>query len=143
MNKLYTKTEFEEKYKNHTFVKLTNKKEIHNGFQFKTGLNIDTNEFNPYGECSKGGIYFTDINTLVLWLDYNEEPMVNIRYVDFPEDVKIYEEKDKFKADKIVLSERYLIENIKEWNNKEFIINSLKQNRNALEYVKEQTEEIC
>ncbi len=41
MAKALTGRQFNEKYKGHTFVKLTNKSEIHNGFQFQTGLNID------------------------------------------------------------------------------------------------------
>ena len=34
--------EFNKKYEHTTFVKLTNKDEIHNDFQYITGLNVDT-----------------------------------------------------------------------------------------------------
>jgi phosphoribosylformylglycinamidine (FGAM) synthase-like amidotransferase family enzyme len=43
--------EFNEKYKNINFYKLTNKSEIHNNFQFQDGINIDTIPFNPHGSC--------------------------------------------------------------------------------------------
>jgi len=37
-----TGIEFKQLYPNTLFYKLTNETENHNGFQFKTGLNIDT-----------------------------------------------------------------------------------------------------
>ncbi len=43
-------------------IKLTNEFECHNGFSFKTGLNIDFIPFNPKGECQPGGIYFCNIS---------------------------------------------------------------------------------
>jgi hypothetical protein len=52
-------------YRDKQFVKLTNKEENHNGFQFQTGLNVDTSPFNPKGECRPGGIYFYEINKML------------------------------------------------------------------------------
>ncbi len=40
------------------FFKLTTHNELHHGFQYTTGLNIDSLQFNPTGECSSGGLYF-------------------------------------------------------------------------------------
>jgi len=41
-----TGKKFNEYFKNKYLVKLTTQTENHNGFQFKTGLNIDENKFN-------------------------------------------------------------------------------------------------
>jgi hypothetical protein len=51
-------------------VKLTNQNENHNGFQFKTGLNVDNIPFNPSGECEPGGIYFCEESLMNAWLHY-------------------------------------------------------------------------
>jgi hypothetical protein len=99
--KMLTGEQFNEKYKYHKFVKLTNETENHNSFQFQTGLNIDHVKFNPVGECSQGGIYFTDINKIYIWLHYSDKHMYWIRNVTIPDDAQIYVETDKFKADKL------------------------------------------
>src|SRR5436853_7745479 len=95
--------EFNEQFKKHKFVKLTSNPEIHNGFEFKTGYNIDTIKFNPKGSCNSGGIYFTDINKMAIWLNYGNGPMMYAREVTIPEDSQIYIEEDKYKIDKLIL----------------------------------------
>ncbi len=100
-----TGDDFNDKYAGIEFYKLTNKKEIHNGFQFKTGLNIDTIPLNPNGECNPGGIYFTEFDNILLWINYNGYKMANIRKVIIPNNAKVYIEKNKFKADQIILDE--------------------------------------
>jgi hypothetical protein len=52
--------EFNKLNKGKQLIKLTNIEENHNGFQFNTGLNIDTVPFNPSGDCKPGGIYFCE-----------------------------------------------------------------------------------
>jgi hypothetical protein len=131
--------QFNEQYKNKTFVKLTRKNEIHNGFEFKTGLNIDFIEFNPTGQCKAGGLYFTDIDIMYKWLHYNDEYMEWMRFVTIPMDAQIYVEDSKFKCDKFILSEREEIafkDNIQ-------MMNAIKQSYMALRYVKDQTPELC
>jgi len=84
------------------FIKFTDQKENHNGFQFKTGLNIDTVPFTNYGECHAGGIYFTEekyMNSWKLWHVWQ-------RIVTIPDDAMVRIEKNKIKASKIILSER-------------------------------------
>jgi hypothetical protein len=99
--------EFNRVYKDKVFVKLTNKKENHNGFQFKTGLNEDTVPFNPTGKCSAGGIYFCEYEKTINWLHYNSAGfMVYYRHVHVPDDSKVYIERGKYKADKIMLTDR-------------------------------------
>ena len=102
----YTGIEFNQKYKDVKFVKLTNETENHNNYQFKTGLNIDTVKFRPEGTCKAGGIYFIRVANIVDWLSYNDKVMKYIRDVTVPDDAKVFDEGDKFKADKLVLSER-------------------------------------
>ena len=51
---------FNRKFPRRQFIKLTNYDERHNGYQFKDGLNVNTEPFNPSGSCRYGGIYFVD-----------------------------------------------------------------------------------
>src|SRR5579872_2290830 len=71
------------------FVKLTNEDENHNNFQFQDGLNIDTNEFYPYGSCNRGGIYFVQEKDVYHWLCYKNDPMRYMRKVLVPEDARV------------------------------------------------------
>ena len=57
MSNVYTGIEFKKKYGN-IFYKILNNDLTHKNFTFKEGINIDTNEFNPSGSCSEGGIYY-------------------------------------------------------------------------------------
>ncbi len=89
------------------FYRLTNEVECHHGFQYKTGLNIDTIPFNPQGECEPGGLYFfreDQLNEMSRYL-FNSSP-VWIREVTFPPDAKIWKMDGKYKADKFILGER-------------------------------------
>ncbi|MDD4081916.1 MAG: ankyrin repeat domain-containing protein [Sphaerochaetaceae bacterium] len=89
------------------FYKILNKTENHYGLKYKSGLNIDPIEFNPYGTCEPGGIYFSREDILA-FLDYGPW----IRKVTLPEDAQVYENPGKirkWKADKVILGERELI----------------------------------
>jgi len=86
------------------FYKILNKEECHHDLQYKTGLNIDSLEFYPHGDCEPGGIYFSREDILD-FLHYGPW----IRKVTLPEDAKIYENPKgprKWKADKVILGER-------------------------------------
>ena len=109
-------------------VKLTNEKENHNGFQFKTGLNEDTIPFNPTDECKKGGIYFTDINNISNWLYYNGDVMKYCRPVTLPSDCRVYVERGKIKADKIILDDRVEIKDLPHWLDEDFCLKALERN---------------
>jgi hypothetical protein len=89
------------------FVKLTTFNETHNNFTFKTGLNTDSVKFNPNGQCSPGGLYFTELSKVSQWRTYNHMTMYWMRSVTVPDDAQVYIEADnKVKADKISLGER-------------------------------------
>ena len=158
-----TGKEFNEKYLDKTFVKLTNKDENHNGYEFRSGLNEDTVAFNPEGSCRAGGIYFCDLGKLPIWLDYGDKCMYYARLVSIPDDAWVYEEEDKWKADRLVLGERQTIGELEIWKDREYCLRAVglksnildyvqtealclaavKQNGMALRYVRDQTEEIC
>ena len=123
-------------------VKLTNPTENHNGFQFKTGLNVDHEKFEPTGGCKPGGIYFTDIDNLSHWLRYNHTDMKYCRYVSLLPDSQIYIEDAKMKADKIILSDRIDISDLPQWTNKKYCLMSAKQNRESWKYIKNFHEDV-
>ena len=104
IGKVYTGTEFNYLTKSMRFVRLTNKKENHNGFQYKTGLNVDHLPFNPSKKCKAGGLYFCDFNDFNKFIKYNDKMCVNMRAVIIPDDAKVYVETGKYKADKFMLS---------------------------------------
>ena len=90
------------------YYKILNEFECHNSLQYKTGLNIDPEPFNPSGNCTPGGIYFAREDILA-FLDYGPW----IRKVTIPEDARVYENPGrpkKWKADKIILGERRKID---------------------------------
>jgi len=59
---------FNKMHPNTTFYKLLHKDFVHFGFEYKHGLNTDTETFTPSGECKKGGLYFTDKENLSFWV---------------------------------------------------------------------------
>ena len=145
MSSILTGTEFNEKYHLlcEQFVKLTNDSENHNGFQFRTGLNVDPVPFNPRGKCQSGGIYFCEFSKFPRWLNYDNRPMYYMRSVRIPDDARVYEEKNKWKADRIILGERIPISELEIWNNSKDCSEAVKVNGYALKYIKDQTLELC
>jgi hypothetical protein len=160
MSNLLSGRDFNKRFPSTVFVKLTNETEIHNGFQFKTGLNVDIIEFNPTGQCKKGGIYFCEYDKMSMWIQYASTICVNYRIVKIPEDAKVYIEKDKYKADKMILYEKKDIRNDEEIckilftkgihpiykiiDQKEEICKiAVAEYGTALRYVHDQTDEIC
>ena len=131
-NKLLSGKDFNQRYQTDKFVKLTNELENHNGYQFETGLNIDSIPFNPSGECGTGGIYFCSREKMSMWLNYGYKPMIYVRWVSIPDDAVVYIEEDKFKADRMILSERQKIDDFEEWKDPLYYSNAVKQNRQTL-----------
>ena len=119
-------------------MKLTNKECVHNNFTFIDGLNIDTVKFNPTGKCLPGGIYFVTIDNWPEWINYNSDIMWYIWDVTIPDDALVYDEKNKFKADKIILKNRIII-----WHNNDLSLAAIKQNGWFLHIVRNPTDEIC
>lgn len=90
-----------------TYLKVTNKEECHHNLQYREGLIVDPIPFNsnPKECCCKGGIYFTTPEYIhrFFWIGSW------IRKITVPEDAKVVMDifKDKFRADKVILGERY------------------------------------
>ncbi len=150
---------FKSQYPTIKLYKLTTETENHNGYQFKDGLNIDTNPINT-NKCSKGGIYFTNEENITNWLIYNDKIMKYKREVKILDDSIIFTEENKYKTDKLILKSRKEIyendifykiivqknglelKNVSDQTD-EICKIAVEQNGNALEYVKNQTDEIC
>lgn len=97
------------------FIKLTNRNENHNGFQFKDGLNNDDQYRKKYhpldgdGICFSRYIHFTEEQKAGRWICYNYSPMTYMREVIVPDDAIIYVDFDKFEADKLILGPKKFI----------------------------------
>ena len=97
------------------YFKLLNKKECHDGLQYKTGLNTlkPGEKFNPSGDCKPGGIYFAaeDIFEFLGLDNY-----IYVREVTLPADAQFYKnpgEPVKWKADKVILGRKRRLDNPK------------------------------
>ena len=137
----FTGKEFNEKYSNYELYKVISEDFTHNNFTYKDGLNIDIVHFNPSGECSAGGLYFTELYKLAYWINCG----MYICKVTIPNDSLVYIEQDKFKADKINLdlNNKVLIKDFYAWDDPYFCEIAVQQSHTALRFVRNQTEEIC
>jgi len=121
----------ETKYGEKMFIKFFEKDDCSRGFRYKTGLNIDVNQFNPTGNCQGGGLYFTDLHNFYSWCIFGK--MVAI--VTIPNDARVYCEDGKAKADKISISERMIFPQFFKTIKKEMWIELIKKNDMMLQYV--------
>jgi hypothetical protein len=138
-----TGTQFNEKYPNTEFYKVLTKDYKNYDFTYQHGLNVDHIPFNPTGECSSGGLYFTELDKLSYWIEMNS---VYIAKVTIPSNASVYVEKDKFKADQFVLDldNKVLIKDFYMWENEEFCKISVSQaDTHNLVFVRNQPDEIC
>ena len=120
----------------HKVIKRDGKHYLHTYFE---GENVYKIPFNPTGTCKPGGMYFTDYLNIPLYADTYGTLIAD---VTFPEDAKIYVETNKFKADKIIISNiRPLEKFFSDFNYPN--LHAVKLNGKILKYFKEQTEKIC
>lgn len=91
------------------YYRFTNEDECHNGFQYKTGLNIDFRPFDPAQVC-RGGLFFFEHDQLFSIPahinPFSGGPLVWVREVTLPADAQVVRMHGKMKADKFVLGER-------------------------------------
>ena len=132
--------EFNEIFKEISFVKLTNQNSVHNGFKFVEGLNIDVIKFKPTHRCGPGGFYFCEYSKFGDWINYNKNIGMSMYIWDvvIPNDAKIFVLRNKIKCDKFIISNKQYI-----WNNYTLCLEAVKQNGWNLQWVSEQTEELC
>lgn len=121
---------------NSELYKFMNDDLIHNGFQYKLGLNVDTVPFNPNSNYLIGGLSFCDESTChVYWRSYGKK----VAIVKIPKDARVWIEYDSIKADKIILKNILDFDKLPDstW------IFILQDDYNALKYIKNQTYDIC
>ena len=94
------------------FVKITNREEKHYNHQYVDGLNELSEPFSGTGSCSSAGFYFTDIDHVHEFLHYG----VNLRVVELPYDDIDFkclpDGNDKWRANKIILGEKYSLADV-------------------------------
>jgi hypothetical protein len=122
------------------FVKLTYEDCIHNGYQYKEGLNCLNGEFNNEKICGSGGLYFCRKEDTGKWCNYGYKLMYYIWDVELCEDSKIVDMGDKLKTDKFILKNKRTI-----WDNEEICKLIVQYDGNFLNYVNQKvmTDEIC
>lgn len=85
--------------------KITNEKNTHNKFEFKEGINDDTENFNPLSYCNNG-IYFSPNPDKWARMYYCNREQCNLYDVVIPPDAIVKLENNKMKSDLIILKNR-------------------------------------
>jgi hypothetical protein len=119
------------------FYKILNPTLIHKGFQYKIGVNIDTNLFNPIGYCQKGGLYFTDIDNIHRHI---KSSLDKIAIVTLNPYEPIWIEKNQYKAHKINITQ---IHDINTYKNSEFLQIIFQKNDSLIQHFKFPSESAC
>jgi hypothetical protein len=92
------------------FIKLTNRNSYHNGFQFKSGLNIDTTpEPDEISDCCPGFFYFTDVDNFLPWVKFNFFTAEWVWTVTVPENVQVESFAGKYRCKRFILSNQRLL----------------------------------
>ena len=89
------------------YFKVTKPDECHYGLTYHDGINALEGKFNddPTMECGPGGLYFTTIENIQKFYSFG----TNLRVVELPDDadLKVVKLSNKFRANKIILKEKY------------------------------------
>mgnify|MGYP005988838859 CR=1 FL=1 len=110
---LITGKQFNTKYPNAHVVKLTNDTNLHNDFQYTSGLNVLKQQFCEDYVCGPGGLYCCFKEYFTEWVVYNGMHMKNIWDVLIPDDAKVIVMNNKIKVDRFILSNQELVFNEK------------------------------
>ncbi len=123
------------------YVKILKDDMCHKGFRYQLGLNIDHLVFNPSGSCKPGGLYFTDLDNFVKFLNYG----TLIADVGVPPGTEIYADPEgsKWKAPRITLSNIRRIEDMPQWRDPAFCLKAVNIDGGSIKYVVHQTEDLC
>ena len=70
----------------------------HHGFKYKEGLNVDINPFDETPDCGDG-LFFSDAENILSFVNYGDL----IAEVEIPDDTKIVQVRNKYKAHAIVI----------------------------------------
>lgn len=139
MSTIYTGKKFNELNVGIKFYKVTNFKECHRGLFYNDGLNTDNIRFKIINDSMMGGIYFANQYCIIQYLDYG----IYIREVVLPDDAWICVENNKFRANKLILKSRILIEDFEGWLNNDFCELAVNHDGSTLRHIKNQTEIMC
>jgi hypothetical protein len=146
---------------NKTYYKIVDETMKNYNFEFKEGLNVLDESFNPKGECTSGGFYFCNLENIVEWLYLH--PNGFIFEVNIPPTGNVIKQLNKFKTNALILKNPLSFKTfIKKYNlellavkeaglNLKYIddqtddicLEAVKQDGVALKYVTDQTDEIC
>ena len=117
----------------------------HNGFQWKIGLNIDTQPFDPTGTCKSGGLFFQNFQHLPKYLmagRYTYKPCEFVGSISVPDNARVCVIEDvvsggsKFKADQLYLNSYVKIEEFHLWYDAQFCNNAMAINPQLAKYFK-------
>jgi ankyrin repeat protein len=103
------------KGKTMNYFKIFNESDKHNNFQFKDGLNTDSQKFNsnPNQECGSGGLYFSNENNILGFLEYGDF----IREVEIPADeTNILHFENKSRAKSLFLHPKKDLRKVETWH---------------------------
>lgn len=120
------------------YVKVLRYDMIHHGFQYKEGLNIDTEFFDAEVECG-AGMYFCKPEDLprYLWIG----PFM--ADVELPLLSDVWRGEHLLKADRIILKNIRPIGDYEGWADMNFCKKAVELSDLAFQYVKNQTDELC
>ena len=125
--------EFKQRHPNTKFYKLTNLEELHNGYKYSDGINIDNKTFT-----GNYGFYFSDLDHILYWIYYNDTKMEWIREVEISDDCVVEKlNNNYYKCNKLFLHPRVKISEKFDWNNETFCQKMLvsKQNFYSVLYI--------
>ena len=128
---LITGQQFNDQYGCEWFVKLTNETCIHNGLEFKEGLNKDTIEFNSERSCGPGGLYFCKYEHFGRWTYYNKTKMEYMWDVKIPNDAEVVIMDNKIKCNMFILLNKRCI-----WTDHDLCLKAIKYNQRNIQFIK-------
>ncbi|BCS82748.1 putative ankyrin repeat protein [Cotonvirus japonicus] len=96
------------------WLKVTNEKEFHHDHQYHDGLNVLNKPFDLIGSCVSGGLYFTSPEYINKFLHYGCNIRIITLPIDDPDFIMIKDpDGDKWRANKIILNEKFSLFDIK------------------------------
>ena len=111
------------------------------GFKNQIGKNTDTKPFNPTGQCQPGGLFFTDMKHMYRYMSYGAW----IAMIELEDEEEVYQEpcETKYKAHAIIITNIIHVKDSFLFEDMNATLKTVTNYGLALEYIKNQTPEIC
>lgn len=111
------------------------------GFEYQIGKNTDVIGWDVMGDCKRGGLYFTDLETMCEFI--NDEAWVAMIKVE--EDEPVYRDVKNlsYMAHSVIVTGIYRFKYCPFWSDPDACLVIVNQNGMLLKFVKHQTHEIC